>query len=166
MTFVRIVTGDPRVALERLVPFDPGPAPSPWNLPHEPEWQQVCVTPCVQPIPVNGDYRIGGRGITPSDPFKLHAPRTDLDVNAGSGSAHNAGIYFTVLGLLAATASGIFLGVSASNRDPGAGPSNHAFAIGSGIGLGVGGLMTIVGAGLWIGTGTSVKDVPNGARAF
>jgi hypothetical protein len=157
-TRVHIVTQSPKVTLERRVgslPSDPPPPPRGPYSDGEPEWQRVCVTPCDAAVALGGDYRINGDNVTTSSPFALHGPATELRVDAGTYSVRRAGVYLVVIGGIAALAGGIFLGVNALN------PSSSALGVGgyaSIAGLAGGGALGLLGVGLVVGGGTSVRD--------
>ncbi len=155
---VHIVTQSPKVTLERRVgslPTDPAPPPRPLYADGEPQWERVCATPCDTALALGGDYRVAGDDVTTSSPFALHGPATELRVDAGSYSVRRAGVYLLVIGGVAALAGGIFLGVNALN------PSATALNVGgyaSIAGVAGGGALGIVGIGLVVGGGTSVRD--------
>ncbi len=157
-TRVHIVTQSPRVTLERRVgslPGDPAPLPTGPYAGGEPDWQRVCATPCDTAVALGGDYRIAGEDVTTSSTFALHGPATELRVDAGAYPVRRAGVYLLVIGAIAATAGGIFLGVNALS------PSSSALGVGgyaSIAGLVGGGALGITGIGLVVGGGTSVRD--------
>jgi hypothetical protein len=160
-TRVHIVTLAPTVVLERRLgslPGDPGQLPRGPYSNGEPQWQPACTAPCDAAVPLGGDYRITGEGVTTSSSFALHGPTTQLRVDAGSHGLRRAGTYLAVIGFLGAIAGGIFLGVSAihpaGQTSSGLGTGGYAciaaLAGGGGIGL--------VGIGMIVGGGTSVQD--------
>lgn len=175
---VSITTTKPNVMLERRIgsmvarppamrtgdpaPGDAPPAYAPPNSygPYwESDWERVCRTPCHQPIAVAGEYRIAGDGITPSDSFPLKpGGRMIVDVDPGSSSLRGLGNYMAVFGFLLAGASAVFLVMSLSSNEKSSQDENHLSAVLSGVGLGTGALVGIVGLGFVAGTGTTVKD--------
>src|SRR6185436_6988511 len=77
----------------------------------EPQWVPLCLAPCDAALPLGGEYRIAGEGITTSSPFALHGPNIEVRVAAGSYAVRRAGVFLTFLGVLGAVGSGIFLAV-------------------------------------------------------
>ena len=71
------------------------------------EWQAVCANPCDVPVPVLGQYRVRGRGVTPSAPFTLtpEGPTAILQVTPGSKNKTRTG-WFVVAGGAAAVVAG------------------------------------------------------------
>ncbi len=160
-TRVHIGTTAPGVVLERRLgslPGDPEQLPRGPYANGEPQWQPVCTAPCDAAVPLGGDYRIAGEGVTTSSSFALHGPATQLHVDAGSHTLRRVGTYFAVIGFIGAIAGGIFLGVSAIHpADPtssGLGTSGYASIAGLAAGAGIG----LIGVGMAVGGGTSVRD--------
>jgi hypothetical protein len=157
---VHVVTQRPKVTLERRVGSLPTDKPS---LPQSvyssaPVWEQVCAAPCDVAVQLGGEYRIAGEEVTASSGFPLHGPTTELLVDAGSYGVRRAGVWLVVVGFLAAAAGGIFLGV---NAIPKAGQSTNVLNAGGIAALSVlagGGTIGVVGIGLVVGGGTSVRD--------
>ncbi len=80
-------------------------------------WERVCVLPCARPLDPALEYRIAGRGVQRSRPFRVPAAEAEmlLDVDAGSRAQRVTGIVFipvggtTLLGgLLAGALAGAF----------------------------------------------------------
>lgn len=155
---VRIVTTTPGVVLELRegsLPTDPPPLPRGIYSDDEPHWKAVCTAPCERALQLGGQYRIAGEGVTPSGPFAIHGPSTDLHVDAGSHAMRRGGVYMAVIGFLGAAVGGIFLAVQAVRPSgDGLGPGGYA-AIGGLVG---GGVIGLTGVGLIAGGGTSVRD--------
>ena len=154
---MRIVTKDQGVVLERRLgslPTDPPPLPKGPYSDGEPQWQAVCPAPCDRPVQLGGEYRIAGEGVTTSSPFALHGPSTELRVDAGSHGVRWAGVYLAVIGFLGAAVGGIFLAVEAVRPSGGLDTGGYA-AIGGVVG---GGVLGLVGVGMIVGGGTSVRD--------
>ena len=62
-------------------------------------WVPVCEAPCDCSVVLGIEYRIGGNGIRPSEPFYLeHKPRIELDANVATVSNHRAGVGIAALG--------------------------------------------------------------------
>ena len=159
-TRVHIVTQRPKVALERRAGSLPTDKPA---LPQSvyssaPVWDPVCAAPCDIAVQLGGEYRIAGEDVTASSGFSLHGPTTDLLVDAGAYGVRRAGVWLVVVGFLAAAAGGIFLGV---NAIPKAGQPTNVLDT-SGIAalsvLAGGATVGVVGIGLVVGGGTSVRD--------
>jgi hypothetical protein len=160
-TRVHIVATRPNVVLERRqgsLPTD-RPLPPLSVYAGEPVWDPVCTAPCDLAVQLGGEYRIAGADVTKSSGFPLHGPTTDLLVDAGSYPMRRAGVWLVVVGSIAAAAGAIFLGVDAV---PKSGQSSTNLLNPGGIAaisaLAGGGTLTIVGIGLVIGGGTTVRD--------
>jgi hypothetical protein len=158
---VRIITKTPGVVLELRegsLPTDPSPLPKgPYASNDDPVWRSVCPAPCDTAVQLGGEYRIAGEGVTRSSPFALRGPSTELHVDAGSYSVRRAGGYLAVIGFVGALAGGIFLAVEAvrpSDTTHGLGTDGYA-ALGGAI---AGGVVGLVGVGMIVGAGTSVRD--------
>jgi hypothetical protein len=158
---VHIVSPARPVVLERRLgslPGDAAPLPAGPYSNGEPQWQPVCTAPCDAAVQIGGEYRIAGEGVTTSSVFALHGPTTQLHVDPGSHALRRAGTYFAILGSIAAIAGGIFLAVASMHpNDPtstGLGTGGYAsiavLAAGGGVGL--------IGVGMIVGGGTSVRD--------
>jgi hypothetical protein len=132
----------------------------------EPQWVPLCLAPCDALLPLGGEYRLSGEAITRSGPFALHGPRIDLHVAAGSYALRRAGVLLTFLGLLGATAAGIFLAVDSVHpaEKPGGGLGT-AGRVSAGV-LAGSGAVGLVGVGLILGSGTSVRDETQKALAY
>jgi hypothetical protein len=92
------------------------------------EWYKpVCVAPCEAEADANGIYRIGGRGVTPSDTFALPqgSDKIGLRVRAGSKTARGVGWLSVGLGATAAAAGGMLL-VFGSVLEPNASDAIYA----------------------------------------
>lgn len=156
-TRVRLVTTAPKVVLERRLGSLPGDPQLPRGLyaDDEPRWQAVCAASCDTAVQLGGEYRIAGEGVTASSAFSLHGPATELRVDAGSYGVRRAGVYLAVIGFVGAAAGGIFLGVAALQH-PASGIGAGGYA--SIAGLAAGGTLGVVGVGMAVGSGTSVRD--------
>lgn len=171
-TFVRLSSADSRAVLERLV-LPANRLHSPWDPPEEPTWERVCAAPCGQAVPLQATYRVAGEGITPTSGFALHAPETSLTASTGSAGVRSAGIYCTVLGFLVAAAGGVFFAVALNLQNQDTGSGNKTAKIASGVAMGAGGGVGLLGVGLILGSGSSVRDehqkslgfVPTGLHA-
>ena len=160
-TRVHIVATRPGVVLERRqgsLPTD-RPLPPLGVYAGEPVWEPVCTAPCDLAVQLGGEYRIAGEDVTKSSGFALHGPTTDLLVDAGAYPVRRAGVWLVVVGSIAAAAGAIFLGV---NAVPKSGEASADILSPGGIAsiaaLAGGGTLGIVGIGLVIGGGTSVRD--------
>jgi len=160
-TRVHIVATRPNVVLERRqgsLPTD-RPLPPLSIYAGEPAWDPVCTAPCDLAVQLGGEYRIAGEDVTKSSGFALHGPTTELLVDAGSYPMRRAGVWLIVVGSIAAAAGAIFLGVDAV---PKSGQTSTSLLNPGGIAsiaaLAGGGTLGIVGIGLVIGGGTSVRD--------
>jgi hypothetical protein len=124
----------------------------------EPQWVPLCLAPCDAALPLGGEYRIAGEGITTSSPFALHGPSIDVRVAAGSYAVRRAGVFLTFLGVLGAVGAGIFLAVDSVHpaEKPGGGLGT-AGRVSAGV-LAGSGVAGILGLGLILGGGTSVRD--------
>jgi hypothetical protein len=69
----------------------------------ESSWYDVCGAPCGLRVNPAGLYRIGGRSVRLSDPFRLQRPSGDvvIDVQAGSQGKHFVGLGLMIGGLAA-----------------------------------------------------------------
>ncbi len=159
-TRVHVVTQGPKVVLERREGSLPTDRPLP-NLSvyaPDPVWNSVCTMPCDVAVQLGGEYRIAGNDVTTSGGFALHGPTTELLVDAGSYPMRRAGIWLVIVGALAAAAGGIFLGVNAIPKTGQTVDLLNPGGIAAIAALAGGGTMGIVGIGLIVGGGTSVRD--------
>ena len=113
-----------------------------------------CAAPCNKSVDPRFLYRVAGDGITPSPSFRFPPGHSayKLEVDAGSSSAHTAGVVLTTAGICLAALGGAFLAVAAVDREsPAVVPT--AGAVGGGVGL----ISMAVGIPLWLSSGTSVR---------
>jgi hypothetical protein len=76
-------------------------------------WASVCVNPCDAAVPVEGEYRVRGRGVTSSVPFRL-APRGEaatVDVTPGNKKKLRTGWFLVSGGVAAALVGSVIDGV-------------------------------------------------------
>ena len=160
---VRIATDDPRVTLFRLIDridvgeaFVAGVAFIPVIVMSKQPVPE-CEAPCDKSVDPRFAYLVAGKGITPSSPFAFpRGPSAyDLKVDAGSSSAHTAGVILTTAGICLAGLGGAFLAVDAVGSDGSTGVTTAA-AIGGGVGL----ISLAIGIPLWISNRTSVRVDP------
>ena len=175
--WVGIATTSSHVALERRIgSLDPvtaplrGGTPAPGEAPpayrppasygpyFESDWESVCPTPCQKPVALGGEYRIGGEGITPSNSFQIHGPRTVLNVDPGSKSLRGLGTYMTVFGFLLAATGGIFLVMSLASTEKKSESGDRLVTILSTTDLVAGSVIGLTGIGFMVGSGTTVRD--------
>ena len=115
-------------------------------------WERLCVAPCSIDLHPETLLRIGGFGITPSDPFYLPAGnQIDLAVRAGSSDWNDAG-QSLLLGGGVALIVGLSLLPLALISDTA--PVGRPL-VGGGVGLGV--LCAVAGIALMIANSTSIR---------
>jgi len=160
----RIGSLDPVTAPLRGGTPAPGEAPPAYRPPasygpyFESDWESVCPTPCQKPVALGGEYRIGGEGITPSNSFQIHGPRTVLNVDPGSKSLRGLGTYMTVFGFLLAATGGIFLVMSLASTEKESESGDRLVTILSTTDLVAGSVIGLTGIGFMVGSGTTVRD--------
>jgi hypothetical protein len=127
-------------------------------------WDTVCVAPCNQRLDPMGAYRVNGPGLRPSQAFNVPPSGSlHLDVSPGSAPSYWAGLGMT-LGGLGTMGYGLLLyGVASSTSTSCSGydnyctdPGNTVRGLGTGI-LVVGGIVTLIGALLWLQNSTQVE---------
>jgi hypothetical protein len=99
-TVVLHVDAPEEVRLERRAPGDDA-------------WTTMCASPCDQPVPTSGTYRVNGASVRASRPFLVTGPRGEriaLTVHPASRSGHTTGVVALVGGSTVA-ASSLGLGV-------------------------------------------------------
>jgi len=159
-TRVRIVSPNPASTLERRIgSLATGPAvPESQYASAIPRWEQVCVVTCPEAIPIGGEYRIAGQGVTPSSSFALRAPSVELHVKPGSHTARRIGTAMAMVGVLAAAAGGVSLLIALSASDSTTTTNNQPIIIGSAATAIGGSVIGLVGLGIVLASGTTVRD--------
>ncbi len=137
-------------------------------------WESVCVGACDKKLPLEGRYRVLGRGIRQSLPLALIEPKKDtlrLDVKTAYNAGWVGGITLVALGASVLFAGTITTAVGATqNTNPpcfefpcppsdGSVPANHPATIAGVIMLGVGTLMVAAGI-ISLGVSSQTRVVP------
>ena len=84
-----------------------------------PQWTDVCVLPCNQPVNPQGVFRVAGGSIQPSSSFRLPRPDGQVTVRARTGSKVKRWVGFGLgmAGVGSAVVGGAYLSL-ASNTGP------------------------------------------------
>jgi hypothetical protein len=119
------------------------------------DWEMACWAPCRRGQDPNQAYRVAGRGLYPSDPFRLPAgaPQVEIKARMGSKGARIAGIVMVAGGLAGFALNGLVLMAvddSSSPYDQKKVDKGPLVA-----GMVIGGLVALVG--LMIGAGAHTK---------
>jgi hypothetical protein len=114
-------------------------------------WTGVCIAPCDRALPLDGVYRIDGRGLKTSTPFALRAGPGDyetLRVHGASRGAFTAGVVLLAAGPAAGT--GVTLAVVGLHSANGSGPLQGTDRTVVDVSLGAAAASAVIGIGLLI----------------
>ena len=127
-------------------------------------WRSVCESPCRLTLDPRFDYRIGGRGVVDSDPFRLPpSGRVRVEAHVGSSILRTVGTAFEIGGFVFGALGGAVLLLP---RDHSTDPEVHntkadQLIVGFGF-IGVGVLTIVTGIFLKLMSHTSVTISPLG----
>jgi hypothetical protein len=150
------LTGDPGLDLERKIEGTQ-------------LWESICVGTCDMQVPLDGQYRVSGRGVRPSLPIALIPAKNvlRLDTTPAYSAAFAGGITLVIVGSLAIFGGVIAATVGANPQSPpcafdgscGAEPVGHGELIGGVLSVLTGALVVAVGAiVIAIGDHTRTRD--------
>jgi hypothetical protein len=114
-------------------------------------WTGVCAAPCDRALPLDGVYRIEGRGLKTSTPFALRAGPGDyetLRVHGASRGAFTAGVVLLAAG--PAAGIGVTLGVVGQHLASGSGPLQGTDRTVVDVSLGAAAASVVIGIGLLV----------------
>jgi hypothetical protein len=151
------LTGDPGLDLERKIEGTQ-------------LWESICVGTCDMQVPLDGQYRVSGRGVRPSLPIALIPAKNvlRLDTTPAYSAAFAGGITLVIVGSLAIFGGAIAATVGANPQSPPcsfdgssctAEPVGHGELIGGVLSVLTGALVVAVGAiVIAIGDHTRTRD--------
>jgi hypothetical protein len=152
---------NPRVTLSRRV----GELPFGRRLQMQGLWEDMCLAPCGDTLPLRALYRIDGEGITPSGSFFLDPRGGRLHVQAGSANQRAWGLVLTLIGssfVLAGGMTAAFSLIPEDHSSPSAAAQSRdahiAFEWTGGALLVTGAVALVFGIPMLASSGTTVTD--------
>jgi hypothetical protein len=150
---VHVVSNDDDAEIERRSIHD------------EDDWRTVCKAPCDLHLFVDDEYRIGGRGIRPSPPFRLDGDAyaaADLEVSAARASTRTTGTILLGIGAGSAAMSTFVWAIyrSTNPADPHADRATRALLVSFAVDF----LLLVPGIALSAAS-TDVEVMPSGLPA-